>query len=303
MLVTGIGQCSLDYLALIDAYPPVDTKKEVIEWHEQGGGPVATALVALSRLGISGRFFGVIGDDDAGEKIRQSLIDESIDVSGLVQREKASSQVAFIAIEKGTATRTIFWKRPTGEPLTKKELGEDFLAGSDFLLLDGLMAEASLHAAEKAKARGIPVMLDAGHLRPGMIEIARRSDYVVVSEEFSKDLGCDLTVDSLARERRNLKIRVLTITMGEEGSITASDNNCFHVPAFRVKAIDTTGAGDVFHGGYIYGLLQRWDLRETVVFASALAALKCTEIGGRAGIPGLEEVKRFLYEHDPDFSP
>jgi ribokinase len=136
-----------------------------------------------------------------------------------------------------------------------------------------------------------------------MIEIVRRSDYVVVSEEFSKDLGCDLTVDSLARERRNLKIRVLTITMGEEGSITASDNNCFHVPAFRVKAIDTTGAGDVFHGGYIYGLLQRWDLRETVVFASALAALKCTEIGGRAGIPGLEEVKRFLYEHDPDFSP
>src|SRR3990172_13204057 len=114
MIVTGIGQCSLDYLALVDAYRGVDTKKEVLEWHEQGGGPVATALVTLCRLGVACRFFGVIGDDEAGEKIRRSLLREGVGVTGLVKRRNASSQVAFVAIEQGTARRTIFWRRPSG---------------------------------------------------------------------------------------------------------------------------------------------------------------------------------------------
>src|SRR3990172_4820908 len=134
MRVTGLGQCSLDYLSLVDVYPQVDTKKEVLEWHEQGGGPVATALVALSKLGMSCRFYGIIGDDEAGGKIRQSLADEGVDVTGLVKREKSSSQLAFIAVEKGTAKRTIFWKRPSGDSLQPEELAADFLLGSNFLL-------------------------------------------------------------------------------------------------------------------------------------------------------------------------
>jgi len=298
MIVTGIGQSALDYLVLVDTYPRVDTKKEVIKWHEQGGGPVATALVALSRLGISCRFHGIIGDDYAGEKIRQSLTEEGIDVTGLIKRERATSQIAFIVVEKGTARRTIFWKRPSGNPLQREELGVDFLDGSDFLILDGLMKDISLYAAKRAKTLNIPIMLDAGRMRPGMLDLARLSDYVVTSEEFAKDLGWQLTQEALLKEKEKLGVKVLTITLGEKGSITISNDEFIQLSAFRVKAVDTTGAGDVFHGGYIYGLLNKWSLNDAVTFASALAAIKCTKIGGRIGIPGLSEVKKFLAKKD-----
>jgi len=297
MLVAGIGQCSLDYIAVVDIFPQVDTKNEVLEWYEQGGGPVATALVALSRLGIPCKFSGIIGDDYAGKAIEQSLIKEGIDVSHLIKREPAISQLAFIVIEKGTAKRTIFWKRPSGKPLQQEELRNDFLKGIDFLLLDGLMKDVSLYAAKKAKALNTPVMLDAGKARPGMLEIARLSDYVVASEEFAKDLGWHLDSDILKMEKEKLRVKVITVTLGERGSITISDDQVFQTPAFMVRAVDTTGAGDVFHGGYIYGLLRGWSLKDTVIFASALAAMKCTKIGGRAGIPQLSEVKEFLKEN------
>jgi sulfofructose kinase len=296
MLVAGIGQCSLDYLAVIDIYPQVDTKKEVLEWFEQGGGPVATALVALSRLGIPCRFYGVTGDDYAGEKIKQSLINEDIDIKGLIAREKTISQLAFIAIEEGTARRTIFWKRPSGEALREKELGADFLEGVSFLLMDGLMKDVSLYAAKKANAINIPVMLDAGRAHPGMLEIVRLSDYLVASEEFARDLGWDLNSEVLQKEKEKLGVRSLTVTMAERGSITVSNGEIYQIPSFTVKAVDTTGAGDVFHGGYIYGILQGWDIRDTIIFASALAAMKCTKIGGRTGIPELSEVIKFLKE-------
>jgi sulfofructose kinase len=294
MIVTGIGQSALDYLVLVDTYPRVDTKKEVIEWHEQGGGPVATALVALSRLGISCRFHGIIGDDYAGEKIRQSLIEEGIDVTGLIKRDRATSQTAFIVVEKGTARRTIFWKRPSGNPLQREELGVDFLDGSDFLILDGLMKDISLYAAKRAKTLNIPIMLDAGRMRPGMLDLARLSDYVVTSEEFAKDIGWQLTQAALLKEKEKLGVKVLTITLGEKGSITISNDEFIQLSAFRVEAVDTTGAGDVFHGGYTYGLLNKWSLKDAVTFASALAAMKCAKIGGRIGIPGLNEVRKFL---------
>lgn len=294
MRVAGIGQCSLDYLAIIDSYPWVNTKKEVLEWNEQGGGPVATALVTLSRLGIECTFHGIVGDDYAAQKIKQSLIDERIDVKGLVKRENASSQLAFIATEEGTAKRTIFWKRPSGEALKEEELGTDFLGGINFLLLDGLMNDVSLYAAKKAKSMSIPVMLDAGRARPGMIEIAKLCDYVVASEEFSRDLGWFLDSEFLLSVKEKLGVKLLTVTLGERGSITVSKDWVIRIPAFEVKAVDTTGAGDVFHGGYIYGLLNGWDIKNTVIFAAALAAMKCTKLGGRAGIPKLNDVFNFL---------
>ncbi len=292
--VTGLGQCSLDYLCLVDAWPEVDTKKEVLQWNEQGGGPVATALVALSRLGLSCSFYGIIGDDWEGEKIRRSLTDEGVSIRGLLQRKGSLSQLAFIVVEKNTARRTIFWRRPSGEALSPEEPGPDFLQDTDFLLLDGLMTEASFAAAKKARLMNIPVMLDAGSVRPGMPELAGLCDYVVASEGFADEAGWKLTPGSLLKEAGALGVKALTITRGARGSITASEKRMFEMPAFKVEAVDTTGAGDVFHAGYIYGLLQGWDLEDVLRFASAVAALKCTSIGGRQGIPGLDEVMKFL---------
>ena len=294
MRVVGLGQCSWDYLSVVDSYPTLDSKKEVLHWEEQGGGPVATALVTLSKLGVASRYHGITGDDEAGEKIRQSLVAEKIDVGGLLRREQSSSQVAFIAIHKDSAKRTIFWMRPQGPPLAPHELQEDFLEGANFVLLDGLMIDVSMHAAEAANRRGIPVMLDAGSLREGTLELARRCDYIVGSEAFGKRLGWEGDRLKFQKIIRSKGFKHITVTLGERGSISFVDDRIIEFPAFDVEVADTTGAGDVFHGAYIYGILLEWKLPEILQFASTVAALKCTKIGGRAGIPHLDEVSRFL---------
>ncbi|HBH61376.1 MAG TPA: carbohydrate kinase [Nitrospiraceae bacterium] len=297
MNVVGLGQCSLDNLFFIDAFPTPDTKKEAIDLITAGGGPVATALVSLSRLGIDCSFHGITGDDEAGSIIADSLNAEHVDIKGLLVRPQSCSQVACIVIEKGTGRRTIFWKRPSGDPLKPEELPGNFLENTDFLLIDGLMTEASFHAVRRARERNIPIMLDAGRVREGMIELARLCDYVVASEEFGRELSGDgrsFDAEAAVRHMNSFGARASTITLGDRGSITITENKIFRTPAFKVNVADTTGAGDVFHGGYIFGLLKRWDMKDVVRFASAFAALKCTQPGGRAGIPTLRETENFL---------
>jgi ribokinase len=297
MKVVGIGQCALDHLFALDSFPALDTKKEVLEWTISGGGPVATALVSLSRLGIACDFHGIIGDDESGSKIAESLRSENININGLLIRPQSNSQVAFIAVEKKRGRRTIFWKRPSSGPLSPHELPDDFLDNADFLLVDGLMAEASIYAARKAKEKNIPVMLDAGRVREGMVELARLCDYVVSSEEFAKELFRDDKLfhpEKAVIDMKSFGPKAVTITLGERGCITAAGDEHFYTPAFKVEVVDTTGAGDVFHGGYIYGLLQKWDIKDVVRFAAAFAGLKCRKLGGRAGIPDLDEVKKLM---------
>jgi ribokinase len=299
MKVTGLGQCALDNLFTIDAFPAPDTKKEIIEYETAGGGPVATALVSLARLGVKCSYYGIVGDDEAGEKIRASLEDEGIDTGGLVQRPDSHSQIAFIAIEKETGKRNIFWKRPSGAPYKSDELADDFLDNTDFFLTDGLMAESSTHAAKIARSKNIPVMVDAGRIREGMLELADHCDYFVCSEEFAREFTGNVErfdPDKAIQKMNTFKAETVTITLGAQGSITRYKDNVFHTHAFDVDVVDTTGAGDVFHGGYIYGLLQKWDIQKVVSFASAFAALKCTKMGGRAAIPALDDVDRLLKE-------
>jgi ribokinase len=290
--VAGLGQCSLDYIASVDTYPEEDTKPEVLDWGEQGGGPVATALVALSRLGVKTTFIGTISNDLAGEEIKKGLKQEGVDTRGLIVKKGGRSQTAFVVVNRKNAKRTIFWQRPTVRGLRPVEVKAALIKTSAFLLLDGLMVDASFQAARIARRYGIPVMLDAGRIREGMMELCKLSDYIVCSEEFSYDLAG--TPSKTLRELSILRPRACTITLGERGSVTWSDGEKFRQGAFRVRAVDTTGAGDVFHGGYIYGLLCGWDIKKTVRFASAFAALKCLKPGGRAGIPTLKETLRFI---------
>jgi len=296
MAVVGIGQCCWDILALVDRYPEADNKEEIRLLAEEGGGPTATALVTLARLGISCRFHGIVGDDTYAPRIRESLRREGLDVSGLVTRPGAASQVAFIAIEQEKGRRTILWRRPTGEPLRQEEVPERFLEGAAALHLDGLMPEVSRFALEQARARGIPVMLDAGRMRPGMRDLAERCDYLVGAERFFLDMGWDGTPERFREIAAEIGAPVVTVTQGTRGSMTWSRGEFFATPAFAVATVDSTGAGDVFHGGYLYGVLQGWELRRAVVFASAMAALKCRSLGGRDGIPHLPDVLRFLEE-------
>ena len=290
----GVGQCSLDYLALVEGFPAEDTKQEARRLVIEGGGPAATAMVSLQRLGVEASFSGVVSDDDAGDRIREGLASEGLDVTGLVTRPGGESQTAFIVVNTGSGSRTILWKRPTVAPLSPEELAPELKTSANLLLVDGLMMEASLAAAALAREKGVTVLLDAGSLRPGMMDLARLSDHIVCSEKFARELAP--TPEGALKELSRLKPASATVTLGPEGSVTLAAGEVFTQRAFSVDVVDTTGAGDVFHGGYAYGVMRGWDIRKTVEFASAFAALKCEEPGGRSGIPGLEAALAFIRE-------
>lgn len=298
-IVAGLGQCSLDYLCTIDQYPRVDTKCEFSDFLVQGGGPVATALVMLARWGISARFAGVACRDRFGRAILEGLEDEQIDTSAVRIERGERSQFAFICVEKRTGKRTVFWGRPEASSLRASDIPEGFLNNANALHLDGLFVEASLHLARRAKERNIPVILDAGSLRLGMLELVRYTDHLIAAENFIGRFRPGGSLTSCLRELRQMGPQVVTVTLGERGSVSLWEDAPYRLPALRVEAKDTTGAGDVFHGAYIYGLLQGWSVPERIRWATVAAGLSCRSLGGRAGIPALKEVRERLSEPGP----
>jgi len=297
--VVGLGQCAYDILGRVDAYPPADAKAELSGILFQGGGPAATALVTLSRLGIATAFFGRVGDDDFGARIRYGLLDEGVDCGNLFIDRGRTSQFAFIAVEEGSGRRNIFWSRGSARPLSPAEIDPAPIRNARVLHLDGLQHEASLTAARIAREAGVTTVLDGGTLRETTAELLPLIDHLVVSEKFALQSAGGNDPHSALEKLLNHGARSVTVTLGERGSHSRSNDGAeFHQPAFTTDAaIDTTGCGDVFHGGYIYGLLQGWELRRTVRFASACAALKTRALGGRTAIPTLAEVEAFLADH------
>ena len=294
--VVGLGQCCIDYLGAVEHYPDVDEKEEVSNLTVQGGGPVATAMVTLSRLGASTAFIGKISDDYFGDLIKDGLTSEFVNIDHIIVEKGKSSQFAFIVIEKETAKRTVLWSRATVTPLRSEEINRGVINTAKILLLDGLEKEGSMAAAECAREAGVTIVVDAGSMREGALALVNLSDYFIASEDFARQFSHDNDPKAAAMELLGLGAKTVIITLGEKGSICVSPESYFYQPAFKVKAVDTTGCGDVFHGAFISGLLRKWDLRETIRFASAAAALKCREIGGRTAIPDLREVEDFLEE-------
>ena len=294
-MVLGVGQCCMDYFALSDGFPRENTKQEAIELAIEGGGQVATALVSLARLGVGARMVGIVSDDRDGTEIIERFKKEGVSTEFIVVRGGGISQRSFIIVNRQTGTRTILWQKPTVGVLTEEDIKEDAFSGVDFLLVDGYMKEATLKALSIARRLGIPTMIDADRMYPDMEELLPLIDYIVGSEDFSRHIDAEpiMALEKLSANYRHA--RTITITLGTRGSITLYEGRLIEQPAFVVEdVVDTTGAGDVFHGGYIYGLLSGWEIEDTLRFASAFAALKCRSLSGRRGIPTLEETLRFM---------
>lgn len=289
--VYGLGQCCLDYVGKVDTYPSPDVKCEFSEMVIQGGGPVATALVALARWSISCTFTGVIGDDQFGSIIKETLEDENVDTGGLLVRQGSDSQFAFILAEPGVGRRTIFWRRPTGSPPSPEEIDYSSIRKAEVFHTDGLFTEVSLAAASAAKEAGVQVVVDAGSLRGGMLDLARLSDYFLASETFADELVGQGKPLQACHELAELGPHVVGVTLGPKGYVALDGGRIIERPAYQVEAVDTTGCGDVFHAGFIYGLLKRWKVDKSLDFAAWTAAQVSLQLGGRAGIPQLERVK------------
>jgi ribokinase len=282
----------LDYIGRVTHYPPSDVKCEFFEMIIQGGGPVATALVALSRWGVSCTFAGVLGDDPFGAMIKESLDEEGVDSSGILVRKGFDSQFAFIVAESGAGRRTIFWRRPTGPFPDPEEIDYGAIKRAKIFHTDGIFIEASLAAGKAAKEAGVPIVVDAGSLREGMLDLARFSDYFLASETFAEALVGDDKPLEACRKLAEFGPSVVGVTLGPRGYVALDRGKVIQRPAHPVEAVDTTGCGDVFHGGFVYGLIQGWNVDRGLDFASWAAAKVSLKLGGRTGIPSLEQITK-----------
>ena len=289
--VYGLGQCCLDYIGKVDSYPPPDVKCEFTDMVIQGGGPVATALVALARWDISCTFVGVLGDDQLGNIIQGTLEQEGVDTSAIIVREESASQFAFILAEPDVGRRTIFWRRPTGAPPSPHELDLSTIRQAEVLHTVGLFTEASLAAAKTAKEAGVKVVVDAGSFREGMLDLAQASDYFLASETFSRGLVGEGKALDACRKLAEFGPKVVGVTLGARGYVALAEGRIIERPAYKVDPVDTTGCGDVFHAGFAYGLIRGWKVDKCLDFAAWAAAEVSLQLGGRAGIPPLVRVR------------
>lgn len=298
--VVGLGLATVDVITLTPRLPGPDDVFAVDDIVVQGGGPVATALVAAARLGASTAYLGTIGAGRWGWEVDADFARYGVDTSHARRRGTGEQSLSVILVDAASGRRSILYRPGTLPDLAPDDVPATVVEGARILHLDGVHLEATLHAARLARAGGVTVSFDggAGEKWPGIEELLPLVDVLVVARDFA-------TIYTGEREPaaagpallREYDPQEVVITDGERGAWYWDGRRSVRQPAFSVDVVDTTGAGDVFHGAYLVARLQGWEPERRLAFASATAALKCRRAGGRAGIPTREEVAAFLQEH------
>ncbi|HEX9912867.1 MAG TPA: PfkB family carbohydrate kinase [candidate division Zixibacteria bacterium] len=290
----GFGICALDYLSILDPYPGLDEKVDIVASAVQGGGPVPTAMAALSKLGAKAAFVGKIGDDYEGKLICSELEKIKVNPDYLIVDKKVKSLKAFIWVDKNSGKRTVALDRTKMSPIKPEELSFLKEVSFKYLHLDGRDIEANIFLAKKARKDGSEVILDLGSLRENIESLFPYVDYLVVSKKFAYDYTKLKDLSQACLRLKKIGFKCIVITLSEKGCLWTDSYKINYFPGFRIDTVDTTGAGDVFHGAFIFGLSRKWKMEKIIEFASACAALKCRKLGGREGIPSLKEVENFL---------
>jgi sugar/nucleoside kinase (ribokinase family) len=293
--VVGIGLNAVDYLLEIPRFPVAGEKLRITSFAREGGGQAATALVALSRWGMKTKYVGNVGDDDHGRLSLSLLKREGIDIGHARVVPGASSQFAVILVERGSGERTILWDRDPKIRIRTEDLPADAISRARSLLVDGHDVPASLAAARIAREARVPVILDAEKVQEGTEDLLSLCDHIVAAAPFPGLLFPGISPEEGVKEifRRYAPVTA-TVTLGPRGAIGCDGRSVFPSPSLPVSAVDTTGAGDVFHAGFLFALLDGLPFPEVLGFANAAAGLSCRRMGGRAGIPSLPEIRSFL---------
>jgi sugar/nucleoside kinase (ribokinase family) len=292
--LVGFGLNAIDHLCVVPHYPSFDTKTEILHYEKLAGGQTATAVTFVARMGRRGKYIGKVGSDDLGRYSLESLRSEAIDTSSVIVQEGARNQYAFIIIDKNNGERTILWERDRKLSFADNELRKEEVCAGRVLHLDGHDYEAAIRAARWAQEEGIPVVIDLDKVVPHSEELISLVDFLITSSNFPPDFtGIADPIESLLALRKYCS-GFLAVTLGAQGAMAVVGDECIRFPAFKVHAVDTTGAGDIFHGGFIYGLLQNWPLETIMSFANAAAGLNCTHLGARSGIPPLSEILQLV---------
>jgi sulfofructose kinase len=293
--VLGIGLNATDTLLLLPEFPPYAGKVPFSEEILSPGGQVATAVVACARLGLRTRYIGTVGDDLRGKIQWESLDGTGVDVSRVIVRESCPNQTAYILIDQRTGERTVLWQRASCLRLTPDDIREEDIVSARLLHIDGYDTEAAAKAARIARAAGIPVSLDVDTIYPDFEPVLANLDYLVASSIWpGKWTGDTDPFVALDRIQREYGMKVAAMTLGEYGAMALYEGKFVYSPAFHVHCADTTGAGDAFHGGFCFAMLEGMPLREALDFSNAMAALNCTAIGARGHIATRQQVDDLL---------
>lgn len=291
--VIGIGAALFDVLMTVDAYPAEDTKLRGNETKFQCGGPCATALVAVSKLGGRAAYFGTVGDEMFGSFVRSELDRYGVDTAGVTTVPGRNAH-SVVLLNTASGSRTCVWNRGDAQPPQREMLDLEALQQADFLHLDGNHLDCAVYAAEKAREFGVPVSMDAGGVYPDIQRLLPLVDILIPSEEFAKKVTGRGTAPEAARVLQDTyHPQILIITQGSRGGFLWEKGRQHRYPVYPVKTVDSNGAGDTFHGAFLAARMRGLDVLDACTFASAASALKCTRFGAQQGIPGWQEVLDF----------
>lgn len=293
----GFGTNAVDYLIVLPEYPAFNSKTELSNYHQLAGGEIASTMAGLRRLGMNTAYIGRFGDDAAGDFGLRTLRDEGVDVSHAEQIKGAMTQVGFILIDERNGERTVIWKRDSKLGYTSDEIPLEIMRSTKVFHATPHDALACAALAREAKNHGALISIDIDNLFDGVTEMIPLVDTFISSRDFpEKLLGIKDEREALREIKSRFGCPIVGMTLGEEGSLVLYEDVFIETKGYAVPngCKDTTGAGDAFRVGLIYGILKGESIENALEMANAVAALKCREIGARTALPNAEELRNLL---------
>ena len=293
--LVGVGLNATDTVIPLATYPARGSKVEYSTSTVLPGGQVATTVVACQHWGLRTRYIGKLGDDLAATLHREAFSHAGVETHIITVPGGASAQSLILVDAQGE--RTVFIRRDSDARLVLRpsDLDRDSIINARALHVDGYDTEAAILATTWARAANIPVIADLDELYPNVETLIANVDYLIVSRDFPSRLMAEPDLEQALRKmHRRYNCRLAAATLGQEGVLAFDGKQLLHTPAYSVPVIDTTGAGDIFHAGFIYALLADWPLDRQLEFACAAAALNCTAVGARGGIHSLDDIATLM---------
>ena len=296
--VIGLGASTMDIITLVDHFPTRRENQQAQTQTNQGGGPVATALVTASRLGGRTAMLDSIGDDWAGALVLQGFKTEGVDTGYIEIHRGHTTSTSNILVSAKDGARAIMWMPGSAPELSLSELQKSAIRSAKIIHLNGRHWNACLEAAKLAKESGVRISFDGGanRFRPELRKLLPLADICIVAKDFADSYTGETEISRSIELLLKEGPEIATVTDGTNGSwVRTRGGLSFHQPAFLFPAtVDTTGCGDSYHGAFLFGLLKGFPVEKVTAFASAVAALNSQHLGGRSGLPRLDEVVKFL---------
>lgn len=295
--IVGIGACVMDTLITVPNYPNEDTKLRATSSKIAGGGPTATGIVAASKLSEDAAYIGVLSTDNGGRFLKDDFIKYNVNVDNIDIIDGYRSFTSVIWLAEDSASRTCVFDKGNLPPLKLDDKKREAIKNAQVLMIDGNEMDAAEEGCKVARENGTTVLYDCGGLYQGVERLLKLTDVMIPSEEFA--LGHTKTEDVKEAAKKLYELyspEVIVITRGKIGGILYDGKEFFEYPAFLVKAVDSNGSGDVFHGAFAAALCKEYDYKKACIFSSAVSAIKCTGYGARESVPSFETVKSFLKE-------